>query len=90
MEQEHAVGEVVGDSPARKVEHVINGTREYTYVDGELVAAIDRDPKYQLDLSKVQPSVASRYASLLVETESGAAYFKLHHGEETIVQLRRA
>lgn len=50
MEHEDAVGEVVGLHGARKVEHVIDGTREYTYVDDQLALFIDRDPKYKLDL----------------------------------------
>lgn len=69
MEHEDAVGAVVGDSGARKVEHVVNGTMESTYVDGELVMAIDRDPKYKLDLGEIRPEVAvdNPYVKLFLE-----------------------
>lgn len=64
MEHEDAVGGVVGDSGARALTHeeltkeiwgpeaesTINGTVETVYVGEQLVAVIDRDPKYQLNL----------------------------------------
>lgn len=47
MEHEHAVGGVVGDSGTWE----IDGTVErFINAAGEVVAIIDRDPKYQLNL----------------------------------------